>query len=84
MLLAITFLILIKRKCCNRIQIMYLALIILPLLGSIVSGFFGRNVGISGAQLITCSSVITTTTFAIVAFFEVGLNNIPVSIHLFK
>ena len=63
---------------------MYLALIILPLLGSIVSGFFGRKVGVSGAQLITCCSVITTTTFAILAFFEVGLNNIPVSIHLFK
>ena len=63
---------------------MYLALIILPLLGSIVSGFFGRKVGATGAQLITCSSVIITTTFAILAFFEVGLNNIPVSIHLFK
>ena len=63
---------------------MYLALIVLPLLGSIVSGFFGRKVGVSGAQLITCLSVITTTIFAILAFFEVGLNNIPVSIYLFK
>jgi NADH-ubiquinone oxidoreductase chain 5 len=63
---------------------MYLAIITLPLLGSIVSGFFGRKVGVSGAQLITCSSVIITTLLAIVAFFEVGLNNIPVSINLFK
>jgi NADH-ubiquinone oxidoreductase chain 5 len=63
---------------------MYLALIVLPLLGSIVSGFFGRKVGVSGAQLITCSSVIVTTICAILAFFEVGLNNIPVSIHLFN
>ena len=63
---------------------MYLALIVLPLLGSIVSGFFGRKVGVSGAQLITCSCVIVTTICAILAFFEVGLNNIPVSIHLFK
>jgi len=63
---------------------MYLALIVLPLLGSIVSGFFGRKVGVSGAQLITCLSVIVTTLCAILAFFEVGLNNIPVSIHLFK
>lgn len=63
---------------------MYLAIIVLPLLGSIVSGFFGRKVGVSGAQLITCSSVIVTTLLAIVAFFEVGLNNIPVSIELFK
>ncbi len=63
---------------------MYLAIIVLPLLGSIVSGFFGRKVGVSGAQLITCSSVIVTTLLAMVAFFEVGLNNIPVSIELFK
>ena len=63
---------------------MYLAIIVLPLLGSIVSGFFGRKVGVSGAQLITCISVIITTLLAIIAFFEVGLNNIPVSIHLFR
>jgi len=63
---------------------MYLAIIILPLLGSIVSGFFGRKVGVSGAQIITCTSVIVTTLLAIVAFFEVGLNNIPVSINLFR
>lgn len=63
---------------------MYLSIIILPLLGSIVSGFFGRKVGVKGAQLITCSSVIMTTVFAIIAFFEVGFNNIPVSIELFR
>ena len=34
---------------------MYLSIIILPLLGSIVSGFFGRKVGVSGAHLLTCS-----------------------------
>ena len=61
---------------------MYLAIITLPLLGSLLSGFFGRKIGVSGAQLITCLFVITTTTFAILTFFEVGLNNIPVSIHL--
>ena len=33
-------------------KIVYLALIILPLLGSIVSGFFGRKVGVSRAQLL--------------------------------
>jgi len=63
---------------------MYLSIIILPLLGSIVAGFFGRKVGVSGAQFITCFSVITTTILAIIAFFEVGFNNIPVSIELFR
>jgi len=63
---------------------MYLSIIILPLLGSIVAGFFGRKVGVRGAQLITCLSVIITTILAIIVFFEVGFNNIPVSIHLFR
>jgi len=63
---------------------MYLALIVLPLLGSIVSGFFGRKVGVTGAQIITCVCVVTTTLLAIVTYFEVGLNNIPVTIHLFR
>jgi len=63
---------------------MYLAIIVLPLLGSIISGFFGRKIGVQGAQIITCSSVIVTTLIAILAFIEVGLNNIPVSIQLFR
>jgi NADH-ubiquinone oxidoreductase chain 5 len=63
---------------------MYLSIIILPLLGSIVSGFFGRKVGVKGAQIITCLSVIITTILAIIGFFEVGFNNIPVSINLFR
>ena len=63
---------------------MYLVIIVLPLLGSIVSGFFGRKIGVSGSQIITCSSVIITTLLAIIAFLEVGLNNIPVSLYLFR
>jgi NADH-ubiquinone oxidoreductase chain 5 len=63
---------------------MYLAIITLPLLGSIVSGFFGRKVGVSGAQLITCISVILTTFLATIAFTEVGLNSIAVSMNLFR
>ena len=63
---------------------MYLAIIILPLLGSIVAGFLGRKVGVQGSQFITCSSIITTTILAIIAFLEVGMNNIPVSLELFR
>jgi NADH-ubiquinone oxidoreductase chain 5 len=63
---------------------MYLSIIILPLLGSIVSGFFGRKVGVRGAQIITCLSVIITTVLALLVFLEVGFNNIPVTINLFR
>lgn len=59
---------------------MYLAIIVLPLLGSIVSGLFGRKIGVSGAQFLACLSVIITTFLAIIGFSEVGLNSIPVSI----
>ncbi len=61
---------------------MYLTLIILPLLGSISSGFFGRKIGVSGSHIITCSSVIITTILALLAFVEVGINNIPVTINV--
>ena len=63
---------------------MYLTIIILPLLGSIVSGFFGRKVGVQGARILTCLSIIITTAFAILAFFDVGFNNNSVSISLFN
>jgi len=63
---------------------MYLTLIILPLLASIISGFFGRKIGVSGAHWITCSCVLTTTILAILTFFEVGINNIPVTIKMFR
>jgi NADH-ubiquinone oxidoreductase chain 5 len=63
---------------------MYLNIIILPLLGAIVSGFFGRKIGVTGSHILTCSCVMTTTVLAIIAYLEVGFNNNPVSIHLFK
>lgn len=63
---------------------MYLVLIGLPILGSVISGFFGRKVGVSGSQIITCTCVITTTILAILAFIEGGLNKNPVKIHLFR
>jgi NADH-ubiquinone oxidoreductase chain 5 len=63
---------------------MYLAIIILPLLGSIVSGFFGRKAGVSGAQIMACTAVVTTTILAVLAFFEVGLNNISIYMEVFR
>lgn len=61
---------------------MYLAIITLPLLAALVSGVLGRKVGVTGSQLITSSSVIMTAGLSLVAFFEVGLSNSPVSIEI--
>jgi NADH-ubiquinone oxidoreductase chain 5 len=61
----------------------YLVLIFLPLLGSIISGIFGRKVGVKGAQIITSSFVIFTTILSVIVFFEIGLSNATVLLSLF-
>jgi NADH-ubiquinone oxidoreductase chain 5 len=63
---------------------MYLSLIIIPIIGSIVSGFLGRKIGVTGSHLITCLSIIITTFIAILIFIEVGLNNSSVVLYLFR
>ncbi|BCG68830.1 NADH dehydrogenase subunit 5 (mitochondrion) [Collybia sordida] len=61
---------------------MYLSIIILPLLGSIVSGFMGRKVGVTGAHIITCTCLFLSSLLMTVAFYEVGICGSPVTINL--
>jgi len=61
---------------------MYLSILILPLLGSFVSGFMGRKVGVTGAQLITIFCLIIASILSSIAFYEVGLAGSPVYINL--
>lgn len=63
---------------------MYLSILVLPLLGSIVSGFFGRKIGVTGSRILSCLSIFTTTILAIISFFEIGFTNNPVSLNIFK
>ena len=59
---------------------MYLSMLALPILGSTASGFVGRQIGVTGSQLITCTSVAITTALAGLAFVEVTQSNTPVGI----
>lgn len=61
---------------------MYLSIITIPLLGSLVSGLLGRKVGVTGSQLITCTSLIISSILITIAFYEVGICGSPVSIEL--
>lgn len=63
---------------------MYLTILILPLLGSFVSGFLGRKIGVTGSHLITCTCLILSSILATIAFYEVGLNSSPVIVNLFN
>jgi NADH-ubiquinone oxidoreductase chain 5 len=60
----------------------YLTILILPLLGSIISGFLGRKIGIRGSHLFTISCLILSSILASIAFFEVILSDSPVYIYL--
>lgn len=61
---------------------MYLSIIIFPILGSIISGFLGRKIGIKGSQFISCICLLLSALLSTIAFYEVGLCASPVSINL--
>lgn len=63
---------------------MYLTILILPLLGSFVSGFLGRKIGVTGSHIITCTCLIFSSILATIAFYEVGLSSSPVIVNLFN
>ena len=63
---------------------MYLSILILPFLGSLVSGLLGRKIGVTGAHWLTCTCLILASIFATISFYEVGICGSPVSIHLFS
>ena len=61
---------------------MYISILILPFLGSLVSGLLGRKIGTTGSHFITCTCLILSSILATFAFYEVGICGSPVSIHL--
>jgi NADH-ubiquinone oxidoreductase chain 5 len=61
---------------------MYLSILILPLLGSTISGFLGRKIGVTGSHFITCICLIIASLLSTIAFYEVGICGSPVSIKL--
>jgi NADH-ubiquinone oxidoreductase chain 5 len=61
---------------------MYINIIILPFLAALISGFFGRALGVKGVHIINISCILLTTILSMIAFYEVILCNSPVSIEL--
>jgi NADH-ubiquinone oxidoreductase chain 5 len=63
---------------------MYLSILALPLFGSATAGLLGRKLGVTGAHIVTTGCLMSSAVLALVAFYEVGLCNSPVSIELFS
>lgn len=62
---------------------MYLLIVLLPLLGAITSGFFGRYIGKRGSQIITTTTTATASLLSFIVFYEVALSGSPCYIKLF-
>jgi NADH-quinone oxidoreductase subunit L len=62
---------------------MYAAIVLLPLLASIIAGFFGRYIGDRGAQLVTCGAVTIGAVLSWIGLFQVAFGHAPVDVELF-
>jgi NADH-ubiquinone oxidoreductase chain 5 len=62
----------------------YLLIVLLPLLGSLTAGFFGRFIGPQGATIITPICLFTSFFLSCIAFYEVALCQSPCSFKLFS
>jgi len=51
------------------------ALVFLPLLGSIISGFFGRYIGDKNSEIVTSLFVTISAVLSLIIFYEVTINN---------
>jgi len=56
---------------------MYLNIVFLPLVGSFLSGFFGRFLGPLGTSIVTTFCVLFSLLFSFFAFFEAGFCSTP-------
>jgi len=63
---------------------MYTSIVFLPFLAAILSGFFGRALGVKGVHIINITCLLITTILSFIAFYEVILCNSPVSVELFS
>ena len=53
-------------------------------MAAILSGLFGRALGVKGVHIINISCLILTTLLSFIAFYEVVLCNSPVTVELFS
>ena len=50
-------------------------IVLLPLLGSIISGFFGNKLGAKISQILTCAFVSISSILSLFIFYEVFAHN---------
>ena len=54
---------------------MYILVLFMPLLSAIVSGLFGRKIGVKGAGVLTSSCIVISLFISSYIFYETVLNS---------
>jgi NADH-quinone oxidoreductase subunit L len=60
------------------------AAIFLPLIASIIAGFFGRWISDRGAQLVTCVAVLASAVLAVIIYAQIALGGQSLTVDLFN
>ena len=61
----------------------YALIVLLPLLGAFVAGFFGRSIGDRGSQVVTILGMSGALVLSIFCFIQVAINQEPFTVRLF-
>ncbi|MEE9588137.1 MAG: NADH-quinone oxidoreductase subunit L [Hyphomicrobiaceae bacterium] len=56
---------------------MYTAIVLLPLLGSIIAGFFGRMIGSKASEILTSTFLCITALLSWIVFFRLAVAGVP-------
>nr|WP_219821729.1 NADH-quinone oxidoreductase subunit L [Sneathiella aquimaris] len=62
---------------------MYVLIVFLPLIAAMLAGFFGRQIGVKGSQIVTCGAVAISAILSWVALIQVAFGSDPQTVQLF-
>ena len=63
---------------------MYSAILLLPLIGALIAGLFGRVIGHRGAEIVTTSLLLVTALLSWIAFFDVAIGGFTGKVELLR
>ena len=63
---------------------MYSAIVFLPLIGALIAGLFGRRIGDTGAQLVTCGAMVISALLSVIALYQVGFLHQPETVQVLR
>ncbi len=63
---------------------MYSAIVFLPLIGALIAGLFGRRIGDTASQIVTCGGLVISALLSVVALYQVGFLHQPETVQLLR